>query len=251
MFQDDVCTPEDILGLEEREDVAPLARTLFALLAHATPRPPKDVNQSEAFRQTHNQSEVYCESYNQPESSAHAEEYANEYYENVHQVTYHTNDYRCNEDRYISNFNYVHENHQHYTIDEAEEYQVNSEQEQNTNYMPIYGNDTVKNRGAYYQKNRVQFVTPFCKNNGVLKGDSMEIYDTDEVDCPVVPVRNEADTQRYDRGKMNLDITNNLNRDLDKVNEAANLDEQNRLFYTCLCLGAFFISVIVLYLFPL
>lgn len=82
----------------------------------------------------------------------------------------------------------------------------------------------------------------------------MEIYDTDEVDGPVEIERTEEDSQRYDRGKMNLVIPNNLNSDLDhlvQTETATSMEDRNRLIYTYLCLGTFFMSVIILYLYPL
>ncbi|XP_038211023.1 leucine-rich repeat and calponin homology domain-containing protein isoform X2 [Zerene cesonia] len=130
------------------------------------------------------------------------------------EVNYERANSRYNEDRYIANFNY--------TIDELDE------------------DDTYPD--AY---NRIQFVTPFCKRGDVLTGETMEIYDTDEVDFPVA--MREEDLQRYDRGKMNLHIEGNLNA---PVHETAK-EFENRIFFTLLCLGSFVVSTIVLILYPL
>ncbi|KAI8425638.1 hypothetical protein MSG28_011452 [Choristoneura fumiferana] len=93
------------------------------------------------------------------------------------------------------------ENNQHYTIDEAEEYYDNNNTDlaQNAHYSPVYtSNDGIRNRGPYYDKNRIQFVTPFCKRDGLLKSGDFEIYDTDEVDFPV-QLEEEPDTERFSK----------------------------------------------------
>ncbi|XP_045510796.1 leucine-rich repeat and calponin homology domain-containing protein isoform X2 [Colias croceus] len=129
-------------------------------------------------------------------------------------LTYEPPHARYSDDRYIANFNY--------TIDELDEDDAYPE--------------------AY---NRIQFVTPFCKRGGLLTGENMEIYDTDEVDFPVA--MREEDLQRYDRGKMNLDIEDNLNA---MVRETAK-EFENRIFFTVLCLGSFIVSTIILIIYPL
>ncbi|XP_026757386.2 leucine-rich repeat and calponin homology domain-containing protein isoform X2 [Galleria mellonella] len=239
-----ICSPEDILGFHpeggegEGGSLTPLLTTLVALTGplqppatHATPSP-ADPNDT--------QSQPYH----------YGREYAGDVIESLEVNYYRRQPKRYSEERFISNFN----NLEDYTIDEAEEYQLNYEnnnmepQNVQVQYSPVYG-DGLRNRGPYYQKNRIQFVTPFYKNN-VLKNDSFEIYDTDEVDLPIQLRREEMVAERYDRGKMNLDIQNNLNRELITETESSKEDD-NRVFYTCLCLGTFVVSTIVLILYPL
>ncbi|XP_013200559.1 leucine-rich repeat and calponin homology domain-containing protein [Amyelois transitella] len=143
---------------------------------------------------------------------------------------------RYSEERYVSNFNYPES-----TIDEAEEYMNYENNNTDTQYSPVY--EGIRNRG--YQMDRVQFVTPYYN---VLKSDSLEIYDTDEVDAPLL--QSQVEVERYDRGRMNLDIPNNHNRDLNIETEIAKGND-NTVFYTCLCLGTFFVSTILLILYPL
>ncbi|XP_037976752.2 leucine-rich repeat and calponin homology domain-containing protein isoform X2 [Plutella xylostella] len=264
-----ICCPEDILDAETLErdgNIARLARTVYALLAHATPshRPPKDVNQSEATIQHIDQSYDSYSSRDQSHSDygsreqTHSSEqsYTGDYYENSYQVNYQSNSNRYTEDRYISNFNFTNDYSQSYTFDETEEYQMNyennnSESAQDVHYSPVYSNTaTLRKRGPYYQKNKVQFVMPFCKTDGILRGEDIEIHDTDEVDFPVDMRPAEEEAARYDRGKMNLDIQNNLNTELNKVTDTT-VSQEDRLRITCLCLGTFFISALILYFYPL
>ncbi|KAG6444068.1 hypothetical protein O3G_MSEX003180 [Manduca sexta] len=235
--EESICSPEDIL-VNEPEDgnsgVIQLARTVAALLPHATPHAtphasPKDM-QTDPYHFSMDQLTV--------DVGDDVEMEAN----------YQRQLRRYSDERHVSNFNYE---CTHYTIDESEEYQMNCENNnaeiQNGHYSPVYGTE-LRNRGPYYQNNRVQFVTPFCKADAVLKSDSLEIYDTDEIDFPVV-METQEEVERYDRGKMNLDIQNNLNKELDHETEAKN--DNDRMFYTCLCLGTFFVSAIVLIMYPL
>lgn len=235
VLQEDLCSPEEILGHHpEREPheaaLLPLARTVGALLAHATPsREPRP-----------DCSEPYPTDYDYYPNDADCIEV--NYYK--HQLR------RYSDDRFVSNFNFA--DGQPYTIDESEEYQLNYENNNADSpqqvYSPVYGaNDGLRVRGPYYQKNRVQFVQPFYKDR-VLQCNNFEIYDTDEVDFPILA--QEEDVQRYDRGKMNLDIQDNLNRDL-KIETESVKEDKDRLFYTCLCLGTFFVSTILLILYPL
>lgn len=235
-MQEDVCTPEDILALRDHSDhdhdhdhsghshqpdLLPLASTVTALLAHATPKT------DTTYARAHDPYEHY---------TSDAEFIEVNYYKRQLR--------RYSEDSFVSNFNFD----QPYTIDESEEYQLNYENnnaDQNVSYSPVY--DGLRQR-PYYQNNRVQFVQPFCKDR-VLQSDNFEIYDTDEVDFPV-EVAQEMDVQRYDRGKMNLDIQDNLNRDLKRETEPV-MGNDNRLLFTCLCLGTFFVSTVLLILYPL
>lgn len=93
-------------------------------------------------------------------------------------------------------------------------------------------------------------MTPFCKGDGVLKSDNFEIYDTDEVDFPMELSEETVDVNRYDRGKMNLDIQTNYQSQSTTELESAR-ERENRIFYTCLCIGGFILSAIVLILYPL
>lgn len=218
MLQEFICSPEDVLGLETGAHIGPLTATVAALSHAMPPRSRNDIR-----------SDPEQDPNDPNESPAEVNHYKNQLR-------------RYSEERFVSNFNFVDQN---YTIDEAEEYQLNYENNNEQNYSPVY-NEGLRNRGPYYQTNRVQFVTPFYKGN-VLKSENFEIYDTDEVDFPM-ELRQE-DVQRYDREKMNLDIPNNHNRDLNIETEAAKDD--NRVFYTCLCVGTFFVSTILLILYPL
>lgn len=206
-MQEDICSPGDILAHADSEaSIAPLARTLSVLLTHATP---------------------------------HAKDIAQYDLETL-ELNYQRQLRRYSDERFISNFN-TPENF----IDETEEYQLNYENNNTdspVNYSPIY---EVRNRGPYYQTNRVQFVSPFCN---VLKSDSLEIYDTDEVDFPMEVGEREIQTEveRYDREKMNLDIQNNLNAIENEPTEVV-----NKMLFTCLCLGAFVVSTIILIAYPL
>lgn len=227
-MQEFICASEDILGHHpewgDRDcaNVSPMriATTLSALLAHDLPKDTAD-----------------------PFDTS---DYASDVTETSIELNYRQKRSRYNEDRYVSNFNEFHQ----YTIDESEEYQIydNNNVEQNGHYSPVYGTDGLRNRGPYYQTNKVQFVTPFYKGELVLKNDNFEIYDTDEIDCPAV--RQEDNLERYDRTKMNLEIENNLNRDLNIETDVPE-GEENRLLVTCLCLGAFFLSAILLIVYPL
>ncbi|VVC97320.1 unnamed protein product [Leptidea sinapis] len=131
---------------------------------------------------------------------------------------------KYSEERYISNFNFS------YTFDEAEETCDLEEF--------VESNDGL---------NRVQYVAPFYKADGILTGEDYEIYDTDEVDFPTETCE---DLERYDREKMKLEIEDNLNELRPVVSETAN-EFENRIFFTILCLGGFLLSTIFLILYPL
>ncbi|KAL4715171.1 hypothetical protein ACJJTC_012218 [Scirpophaga incertulas] len=155
-------------------------------------------------------------------------------------------DYRKNQrvkhpdERYISDFNFDHPN---YTIDESEEYLI-IDNNDDGHYSPVYG---VRQRATYHQNNRVQFVQPFYKDN-VLRNDNFEIYDTDEVDFNTAATQDSAG--RYERGNLNLDIQNNLNRDFNMEIQPPEKQE-DRVFATCLCLGTFVLAAIILIMYPL
>ncbi|XP_052747218.1 leucine-rich repeat and calponin homology domain-containing protein isoform X2 [Bicyclus anynana] len=247
--EEDICSPDDILGEAAGQSIASVACTIQALLEH-THRSPKDIpNPYQTIDSNDSTIDSIELNYNQ------------------YQVRN-----RYNEDRYISNFNV---DNQNYTFDESEEYQLNYENNNNEyspvynnteqyspvynnteQYSPVYNNE-LRLRGPY-QNNRIQFVTPFCKGDGVLKSGDFEIYDTDEVDFPVDSVNlvdstnlNEnVDSERYVRGKMNLDIQSSYNNDIEMRVETAT-ERENRIFYTCLCLGGFILSAIFLILYPL
>lgn len=231
-MQEFICATEDILGHhpewggQDCANVSPtrIATTLSALLAHDLPK-----DTAEPFSNT--------------------SDYASDVTESSIELNYHQKRSRYNEERYVSNFNEFHRCTQ-YTIDESEEYQYydNNNTEHNGHYSPVYGAEGPRNRGPYYQTNKVQFVTPFYKGDHILKSDHFEIYDTDEIDCPTV--RQEENLERYDRSKMNLQIENNLNRELN-IETKVPKSEENRLLVTCLCLGAFFLSAIFLMVYPL
>lgn len=208
MLQEDICSPEDILlhGEEQDGSITPLACTVTALLAHATCT--KDIAS-------------YYDDNNDVDTL---------------ELNYQKQLRRYSDERSIRNFN-APEN----IIDETDEYQLSYENNNaEASFSPIYANE-VRNRGPYYHKNKVQFVTPFCN---VLKSDSLEIYDMDEVDS-LMEIR-ELEAERYDRGKMNLDIQNNLNGVIENPVEV-----ENKTMYTCLCLGVFVISTIFLIIYPL
>nr|XP_026487490.1 leucine-rich repeat and calponin homology domain-containing protein 4 isoform X2 [Vanessa tameamea] len=221
--EEDVCAPADVLcsAGERAAHTAALARTVRALLAHATAAPPP------------------------PAPPSHSPEY------DSIEVNYDRPRHRYAEDRYISNFNY---NDQDYTFDESEEHQLGfdggADSPPSVQYSPVYAEET-RVRGPYYQKNRIQFVTPFCKGDGVFRSDHFEIYDTDEVDFPIDLTEGAIDADRYDRGKMNLDIRGNYESNTTVVETETARDRENRIFYTCLCLGSFIVSTIALILYPL
>ncbi|XP_026487488.2 leucine-rich repeat and calponin homology domain-containing protein isoform X1 [Vanessa tameamea] len=221
--EEDVCAPADVLcsAGERAAHTAALARTVRALLAHATAAPPPPAPHSPS-----------------PE------------YDSI-EVNYDRPRHRYAEDRYISNFNY---NDQDYTFDESEEHQLGfdggADSPPSVQYSPVYAEET-RVRGPYYQKNRIQFVTPFCKGDGVFRSDHFEIYDTDEVDFPIDLTEGAIDADRYDRGKMNLDIRGNYESNTTVVETETARDRENRIFYTCLCLGSFIVSTIALILYPL
>ncbi|GBP31365.1 Leucine-rich repeat and calponin homology domain-containing protein 1 [Eumeta japonica] len=206
--EEDVCSPEDILSYhsdyegERVRDTGPLANTLAALLAHVTP--------AKENRATFEQNNYHIQDANfvDSDSMIYHKQFRNRY----------------TDDRSIGSFNYVDNT---YTIDEAEEYEINENEYQNIHYSPVY-NEGIRNRG-YYQYNRVQFVTPFCQKDGVLKSESLEIYDTDEVDFHSVERNREVN---YDRSRMNLEIQNNLNREL-AVEVSALKEEENRKLMCC------------------
>lgn len=223
VLQEAICSPEDIL--EERE--VQVACTVHALNAHATPHSPKDIAQPYYPLTV----DVYEEDYETVE------------------LNYQKQLRRYSDERFIGNFNFG--NYGKNVIDESEEYQnyENNNAEESEHSSSQYADIELRNRGSYYQTNRVQFVTPFCKDP-LQKTEYSEIYDTDEVDhSAVISERDISD--RYDRGKMNLEIQNNLNTQLTIETDAALKEEKERLFYTCLCLGTFFLSAIVLILYPL
>ncbi|XP_046961007.1 leucine-rich repeat and calponin homology domain-containing protein isoform X2 [Vanessa cardui] len=211
--EEDVCAPADVLSASGER--AALVRTVRALLAHAAsppaaPRPPRP--------------------------PPHAIE-----------LNYERPRHRYADDRCISNFNY---SDQDYTFDEADEHQLGLDDDADSPpYSPVYAEET-RARGPYYQKNRIQFVTPFCKGDGVFRSDHLEIYDTDEVDFPI-DLTEAIDSDRYDRGKMNLDIRGNYESNTTPVETETARDRENRIFYTCLCLGSFIVSTIALILYPL
>lgn len=247
VLQEVLCSPEDILGTHPECDgepsIVPLARTVTALLTHATPpAPPKDMH-----------TDPHCHTTDPPEQY-HSEYYATENADTSLEVNYYQRQLRkYSEERFNSNFNTLSENNQHYTIDESEEYQLNCENNNtdtslSVHYSPVYGTSELRNRGPYFQKNRVQFVTPICKEHHILTNENFEIYDTDEVDFPL-EMGQEEDLERYDRGKMNLDLENNLNSVI--ATEAAAIKDEDRVFYTCLCLGTFIVSTILLIIYPL
>ncbi|CAH0726433.1 unnamed protein product, partial [Brenthis ino] len=221
--EEDICSPDDVLGIERA--VLPLARTVIALhmssLKDIQPEYSRDITNP----QENTQIDTPMDTQNSPEFDTITVNYRRRY----------------SEDRFISNFNF---NDQNYTFDETEEYQLSDNTESpQVQYSPVYTNE-LRIRGPYYHKNKIQFVTPFCKD-GVLKSDNFEIYDTDEVDFPI-ELNENIDIDRYDRDKMNLDIQTNY----DNMVESAS-DRENRIFYTCLCLGSFVISAIFLILYPL
>lgn len=244
VFQEDICSPDDILGGDAAQSLA-VAVTIQALLEH-THRSPKDIQPDPDTLNREND--------NYPQNDS-IEPHINSITPETDSIELNYNQYqrsRYTEDRYISNFNF---DNQNYTFDESEEYQLNYENNntEQQQYSPVYNNE-LRLRGPYYQNNRIQFVTPFCKGNGVLRSDNFEIYDTDEVDFPVDSVasdlREGKDFERYDRGKMNLDIQANYSNDLPvRVETAA--ERENRIFYTCLCLGGFILSAILLIVYPL
>ncbi|XP_039764903.1 leucine-rich repeat and calponin homology domain-containing protein isoform X2 [Pararge aegeria] len=245
--EEDICSSDEILGEAAGQSLAALACTIQALLEH-THRSPKDI-QPDPYTQNDN-----LENY-PPNDSTDTDIDSLEL--NYNQQPYQVKS-RYSDERYISNFNF---DNQNYTFDESEEYQLNYENNntelQNLQYSPVYNNE-LRIRGPYYHNNRIQFVTPFCKGDGVLKSGNFEIYDTDEVDFPVDSIdavdsamcNENVETERYDRGKMNLDIQLNYNNDMAVRVETAT-ERENRIFYTCLCLGSFILSAILLILYPL
>lgn len=247
MFQEDICSPEDIL-CDGGRGLAALARTLHAL--HTLSR--KDIHPHYTTEDTTDITDQ-MDTQNSPEFDTHPHYTTDSEHEAITDQnspqfdTITVNYRRYSEDRYISNFNFVEQN---YTFDETEEYQLNdnnnsdlSNDSPQVQYSPVYNNE-LRIRGPYYHKNKIQFVTPFCKD-GILKSDNLEIYDTDEVDFPI-ELNENIDIDRYDRDKMNLDIQINYVN----VVESAR-DREYRIFYTCLCLGGFIVSAILLILYPL
>ncbi|XP_013181297.1 PREDICTED: leucine-rich repeat and calponin homology domain-containing protein 1-like isoform X2 [Papilio xuthus] len=232
-----ICSPADILGVGDAglgaqgvQGVRQLACTIAAL-THATPHSARDIQSD-------------------PQQNANASDDmdADPQADNI-EVNYQRQLNRYAEDRCISNFNFI-DYANNYTIDESEEfhlnYENNNETNQNASYSPVY--EGVRNRGPYYVNNRIQFVTPFCKGAGVLQSDNFEIYDTDEVDFPVEMINGEEG--RYDRDKLNLDLQNNINSEMAPYVET-DKEREHRLMVTWLCLGTFFMSAILLIIFPL
>lgn len=232
MFQESICSAEDILSHHPEFPGAcrsprRLAVTLAAILNHATPqqRSPKDFSRPQP------------DNFNGCDDSY------------LYQHDYDTVRYRYSEERAISNFNAYSD----YVIDEADEYEVYNNNNNANNYSPIYASEDTVNK-MYNQNNKIQFVAPYFKKSGVLTSDNFEIYDTDEVDGPQTMLESEEQLERYDRAKMNLDIEHNLNTQLNdaKLKETVvKEDPENRAQVTVLCLGAFLLSVLILYLYPL
>lgn len=237
-MQELICSPADILAYPEREgdaSIGPLACTVTALLTHATPySPPKDIGADHGYHSNGLDDPALQE----PTETSLEVNY------------YHRQPGRYAEDRFISNFNFGYNNN--YTIDESEEFHLNYEnanEPSSVGYSPVY-NDGLRNRGPYYQNNRIQFVTPFCKQGAVLTSEDYEIYDTDEVDYPL-EIRDETDlVGRYDRDKLNLDLQSNNNSAVAPLTET-NQEREHRILVTWLCLGTFFVSAILLIWFPL
>ncbi|XP_041968911.1 leucine-rich repeat and calponin homology domain-containing protein isoform X2 [Aricia agestis] len=253
--EEDICTAEDIT---ERAYLGPLARTLAALLAHATPRSPKDIRDPNAPEREPNDSDSndsnevnfnveYSteESYEREYSTDSNESYQNQ--EFIEMQSYAVDSIEVNYDRrhdnkYVSNFNFAHKN---YTIDETDELNYENNNVEPVQYSPVYANEYKK--GPYYYNNRIQFVTPYFTKSGVLMSDNLEIYDTDEVDCPLNLTEDE-NLERYDRGKMNLDIQNSHNNN---VRVETPSEREHRIFFTVLCIGGFILSTIILIIYPL
>ncbi|CAH2104963.1 unnamed protein product [Euphydryas editha] len=302
--EEELCSPEDILSEPSVRALRPLARTLRALLAHATlatdsrPPPPPPPPRRDSLA-PHDSPHHPHDSPRHPQDFPHphdsprhphdfpqysddSRQYSHDSPQDPHDTLHRPQDYpqyqndspehsydspkplaspefdtievnydrrhRYSDDRYISNFNY---NDHNYTFDESEEFQYdnNNDSPPTVQYSPVYNNE-LRVRGPYYQKNRIQFVTPFCKGDGVLKSENFEIYDTDEVDFPVELSEETVDVNRYDRGKMNLAIQTNYDTQSTIEVESAR-ERENRIFYTCLCIGGFILSAIVLILYPL
>ncbi|KPJ11864.1 Leucine-rich repeat and calponin-likey domain-containing protein 3 [Papilio machaon] len=228
--QELICSPADILGVgnagqgvqgvQGAAAVRPLACTVVALThathaTHATPHSARDI-QSDP----------------QQNENAFDEDMNGDPQADTIEVNYQRQLNRYAEDRCISNFNFT-DYANNYTIDESEEFYLNYENNNETNqtsYSPVY--EGVRNRGPYYVNNRIQFVTPFCKGNGVLQSDNIEIYDTDEVDFPVEMIND--DEGRYDRDKLNLDLQNNINREMTPYVET-DKEREHRLMKLMCC----------------
>ncbi|CAK1603456.1 unnamed protein product [Parnassius mnemosyne] len=247
-----ICSPADILMYSEREgdaSIVPLACTVTALLTHATPyTSPKDIHNDPRY---HNYAQTHALG---PYEVTEAAE-VTEADETSTEVNYYQRQLqRYSDDRYINNFNNMADYANNYTIDESEEFHLNYENNNDSvesiNYSPVYGtNEGLRNRASYYQNNRIQFVTPFCKENALLKCDNFEIFDTDEVDFPL-ETSNEDHQVRYDRDKLNLVLQNNINTEMKPFVET-DKEREHRLLVTWLCLGTFFVSAILLIIFPL
>lgn len=220
MLQEDICSADDILCHHpefegSRRGIESMTLTIAALLTHA-----------------HNNID--------PQYGTEPVHYTRKY----------------TEERVISNFNF-HSNEEFLVEEDEEEfsYENNNDIIDNAHFNPIYvSTDGTRNRGYGHQNNKVQFVTPFYKQDGVLTSDHFDIYDTDVVDAPRELTEIEENAERYDRSKMNLNIENNLNKQLNDINttiEPAMVDEEKRFQVTCLCLGTFFFSLIILFLYPL
>lgn len=304
VFQEELCSPDDILSEPSVRARRALARTLRALLAHThapdtRPPPPPPPPRRDSLAQHHPQHphdspqhphdspqhpidslqhphDFPQHPHESPKYTHDSTQLRNDFSQHPHNFPQYPNDsplhsydspeplpaspefdtievnynrrHRYSDDRYISNFNY---NDQDYTFDESEEFQYdnNNDSPPGVQYSPVYS-DELRARGPYYQKNRIQFVTPFCKGDGVLKSDNFEIYDTDEVDFPMELSEETVDVNRYDREKMNLDLQTNYESQSTTELESAR-DRENRIFYTCLCIGGFILSAIVLILYPL
>ncbi|CAG5056491.1 unnamed protein product [Parnassius apollo] len=247
-----ICSPADILMYSEREgdaSIVPLACTVTALLTHATPyTSPKDIHTDPRYHnyvQTH---ELGPYQVSEAAEVTEAEETSTEVNHYQRQLQ------RYSDDRYINNYNNMSDYANNYTIDESEEFHLNYENNndsvESVNYSPVYGtNEGLRNRASYYHNNKIQFVTPFCKENALLKCDNFEIYDTDEVDFPL-DTTNEDHEVRYDRDKLSLVLQNNINTEMTPLVET-DKEREHRLLVTWLCLGTFFVSAILLIIFPL
>lgn len=244
MLQEVICSPDDVLGTDTERDrdggVVRLARTVSALAAHATPTATAQCSPNDIQTDQHSIPTPTTDT-----DIQHLTIDTTGYDDNEIELDYRNQLSIYSDECYMNNFT-------GHTIDEAEEYLINHTDEQEAQYAPVYAANETRNRGAYYQTNKVQFVTPFCKKGGggILENDDIEIYDTDEIDFAVDESREEI-IDRYDRGKMNLEIRNNLNAGLRDGTEITTQDDRDRFFYTCLCLGTFFVSAIVLILYPL
>lgn len=223
MLQEAICTPDDVLRSLDcpegawPQNLAPLARTISALLSHATPL--KENNQSEST------------------------------------TTYmklETQQFIQSEERYVSNFNSSEYN---YTIDENEEYQY--ENNNADFQYSFVDNEIVRNRRPFSQKNKVQFVVPFYQRAGVISSDSLEIQDTDEVDFAEITRiednlrydRNKLNLNIKNNLNEHLKEIDETEAKMDDKNTV--FENEHRQLITCLCLGSFVMAVFILFMYPL